>query len=124
MYWPTPSPQGRGLTISPPFYRLSTALPAPAWRPNWARPTLRIGTLSGCTCDRVIIFEIQPDGVWTHRLYEFLGSGTDYLLAPGETAVLATDAVDHGQIHPSCRPRCPRRFICATSCASLLFAST
>jgi hypothetical protein len=37
-------------------------------------------------------------GIWSDRTYRFPGAGTDYPLAPGEVAVLATDAIDHSTI--------------------------
>ena len=39
----------------------------------------------------------DPDGVWTHHFARFPGSGTEYPIQPGETVVVATDAVDHSQ---------------------------
>ena len=40
----------------------------------------------------------DPDGVWTEFLHRFPGRGSDHPLAPGETAVVALDAVDHSVI--------------------------
>jgi hypothetical protein len=37
----------------------------------------------------------DPDGVWVTILYQFPGTGRQYPLAPGELAVIATDAIDH-----------------------------
>lgn len=37
-------------------------------------------------------------GIWAYRIYRFPGAGTDHPLAPGEVAVLATDAIDHSTI--------------------------
>ena len=42
----------------------------------------------------------DPDGVWTEFLHRFPGRGSDHPLAPGETAVVALDAVDHSVIDP------------------------
>jgi hypothetical protein len=52
-------------------------------------------------CDLTAPFRSDPDGVWSHYFYRFPGSGTDHSLAPGEAAVVARDAIDHSQIHPS-----------------------
>lgn len=37
----------------------------------------------------------DPDGIWTRRLQQFPGTGRDYPVAPGQTIVIATDAIDH-----------------------------
>jgi len=42
-------------------------------------------------------FTNDPDGVWNYYLFQFPGSGGQYPLSPGETAVIATDAIDHTQ---------------------------
>ena len=39
-------------------------------------------------------------GLWTPKVHRFPGGGRDYPLAPGEAAVLATDAVDHSVVDP------------------------
>jgi hypothetical protein len=46
--------------------------------------------------------EWQADslGLWTPLVYQVPGGDRDYPLAPGETAVLATDAVDHSVADP------------------------
>jgi hypothetical protein len=53
------------------------------------------------SCDESRIFRTDPGGVWARYFHQFPGSGTEYPLAPGETAVVAKDAIDHSQIHPS-----------------------
>jgi len=50
-------------------------------------------------CSTYEIF-IDPDGVWAWYIYRFPGSGRDHPLAPGERTIVATDAIDHGQIVP------------------------
>lgn len=49
-------------------------------------------------CDYYNPFNYDPLGIWSQRIYRFPGAGTDYPLAPGEVAVLATDAIDHAAI--------------------------
>lgn len=46
-------------------------------------------------CSRYTPYVLDPGGIWSHLFYEFPGRGKDYPLSPGETAVLATDAIDH-----------------------------
>ncbi len=43
----------------------------------------------------------DPEGVWSAFFHQFPGSGADYPLAPGAIALVAMDAIDHSQIHPS-----------------------
>ena len=42
----------------------------------------------------------DPDGVWTMYMDSLPGTGHTYPLAPGATAVIATDAIDHSGIVP------------------------
>ncbi len=42
----------------------------------------------------------DPDGVWADNIDSLPGSGHTYPLAPGEVAVIATDAIDHRTISP------------------------
>jgi hypothetical protein len=49
----------------------------------------------GTRCERYEYLRNDPDGVWTLYLYQFPGSGRQYPLRPGHTAVVATDAIDH-----------------------------
>jgi hypothetical protein len=53
------------------------------------------------TCDLTEPFRNDPDGVWAMEFHQFPGSGVEYPLAPGRIALVATDAIDHSQIHPS-----------------------
>ncbi len=53
------------------------------------------------SCAATAPYRNDPRGVWTRFFHQFPGSGTDYPLAPGETAVIARDAVDHSVVHPS-----------------------
>jgi hypothetical protein len=41
-------------------------------------------------------FQNDPDGMWSVFFYAFPGSGREHPLGPGGTAVIATDAIDHG----------------------------
>jgi len=40
-------------------------------------------------------FSGDPDGVWASNFHQLPGQGRDYPLPPGQTVVLATDAIDH-----------------------------
>jgi len=42
----------------------------------------------------------DPDGVWARQFDSLPGTGHTYPLAPGETAVIATDAIDHSALWP------------------------
>jgi len=42
----------------------------------------------------------DPEGVWAHFFQQLPGRGRDFPLAPGQTAVLATDAIDHRSLAP------------------------
>ncbi|MGD2216068.1 MAG: DUF4876 domain-containing protein [Gemmatimonadales bacterium] len=53
------------------------------------------------TCASMEPFRNDPDGVWAQLFHQFPGSGAEYPLAPGAIAVVAMDAIDHSQIHPS-----------------------
>lgn len=44
-------------------------------------------------------YALDPLGVWADQLYQLPGRGADYPLAPGATAVLATDAIDHRPLY-------------------------
>ena len=59
-----------------------------------------IETLS-TSCAMSEPYRNDPLGVWTRFFHQFPGSGSDYPLAPGQTAVVAMDAVDHSVVHPS-----------------------
>jgi hypothetical protein len=54
----------------------------------------------GRPCSLTQQWQGDPDGLWTPLLYRLPGSGQQYPLAPGEAAVLATDAVDHSIVDP------------------------
>jgi hypothetical protein len=42
-------------------------------------------------------FLIDPEGLWVSQVQRFPGSGQNYPLEPGATAVIATDAIDHSE---------------------------
>jgi hypothetical protein len=50
---------------------------------------------SNFPCSLYLPYAGDPLGVWAHHFYRLPGRGTDFPLAPGETVVLATDAIDH-----------------------------
>jgi hypothetical protein len=43
----------------------------------------------------------DPLGLWAIFFHRFPGSGGDFPVAPGETVVVAMDAVDHSVVHPA-----------------------
>jgi len=53
------------------------------------------------SCESTAPYRNDPQDMWVFYLRQFPGSGTDYPLAPGETAVIAQNAVDHSVVHPS-----------------------
>ena len=46
-------------------------------------------------CSLYTAFNQDPLGVWGRHIYRFPGSGTNYPIAPGATATIAADAIDH-----------------------------
>ncbi len=42
----------------------------------------------------------DPQGIWAARILRFPGQGTDYPLAPGQTALIAKSAIDHRSVDP------------------------
>lgn len=46
-------------------------------------------------CSDYLSVTNDPTTIWTRFLQEFPGSGRDYPVAPGQTIVIATDAIDH-----------------------------
>jgi hypothetical protein len=49
-------------------------------------------------CSLTQQWQTDPDGLWSPSLFRLPGTGQQYPLAPGEAAVLATDAVDHSLV--------------------------
>ncbi len=56
--------------------------------------------LTNFPCSLYLPYAHDPLGVWAHWFYQLPGRGTDHPLAPGEAAVLATDAIDHRPLYP------------------------
>jgi len=52
------------------------------------------------SCSASARWREDPAGIWTRLLWAFPGTGQTYPLPPGGTAVIATDAIDHGAILP------------------------
>jgi hypothetical protein len=53
----------------------------------------------GCDFDRR--YSEDPAGIWSLHFVQLPGTGTQYPLPPGQTAVLVTDAIDHRPLFPS-----------------------
>jgi hypothetical protein len=51
-----------------------------------------------CTMGRT--YSDDPAGVWSLGFEVFPGAGTDYPVRPGQTVVIATDAIDHRPLFP------------------------
>jgi hypothetical protein len=52
------------------------------------------------TCVAYEPLRVDPLGIWARFWERFPGSGTDHPVAPGETVVVATDAIDHRPFAP------------------------
>jgi hypothetical protein len=50
-------------------------------------------------CSEMARWREDPEGIWTHLFWAFPGSGRSYPLAPGASAVIATDAINHRPIY-------------------------
>lgn len=53
------------------------------------------GAYASLSCADAESFSNDPEGIWTRHFDSLPGTGHTYPLAPGETAVIATDAIDH-----------------------------
>ncbi len=51
-------------------------------------------------CSLYFPYALDPLGVWANYFHQLPGRGTDYPLPPGETAVVAIDAIDHRPLYP------------------------
>lgn len=51
-------------------------------------------------CAELESWRMDPDGVWSERHLRFPGGGRAYPLAPHATRVVASQAIDHGEVHP------------------------
>ena len=56
--------------------------------------------LTPAPCAATEPFRNDPLGLWAYYIHRFPGSGNDYPLTPGQTVVVALDAVDHSVVHP------------------------
>jgi hypothetical protein len=52
-------------------------------------------------CNAQAGLRLDPQGIWTWHFERFPGEGTDHPLAPGGTAVVALDAIDHRPFAPA-----------------------
>jgi hypothetical protein len=52
------------------------------------------------TCEESAVWREDSLGLWVEAFNRFPGTGRDYPLAPGTTAVVATDAIDHREFVP------------------------
>jgi hypothetical protein len=50
-------------------------------------------------CAELERWRLDPEGIWSERHLRFPGSGALHRLRPGEAAVIAITAIDHGEIH-------------------------
>jgi hypothetical protein len=51
-------------------------------------------------CTAFESWRMDPDGVWSEMHLRFPGGGHEYPLAPQGTRIVATQAIDHGEVHP------------------------
>ena len=51
-------------------------------------------------CTEFESWRMDPDGVWSEQHLRFPGTGREYPLAPHEARVVATQAIDHREVHP------------------------
>lgn len=64
---------------------------------------VREGELNASSLNNCAEFEswrLDPDGVWSEKHLRFPGTGREYPLAPHEARVVATQVIDHGEVHP------------------------
>jgi hypothetical protein len=54
----------------------------------------------GESCALFAQFNNDPAGIWTSFFQRLPGTGSDYPLAPGQVALIATDAIDHRAVFP------------------------
>jgi hypothetical protein len=51
-------------------------------------------------CTETEQFRNDPLGIWAALFHQFPGNGSEYPVAPGQSATVALDAVDHSVVHP------------------------
>ena len=64
---------------------------------------VRESELNAASLDNCTEFEpwrMDPDGVWSEKHLRFPGTGREYPLAPHEARVVASQAIDHREVHP------------------------
>ncbi len=54
----------------------------------------------GEACTLLAHFNNDPAGIWATWFHKLPGTGSDYPLEPGQTVVVATDAIDHRPVFP------------------------
>lgn len=62
-------------------------------------PQQRITALPA-SCDSLVRWRLDPDGIWATFIYAFPGTGRQYPVAPGASVTTATDAVNHAAVVP------------------------
>lgn len=61
---------------------------------NWNWEAEQIG------CSQIEPFSNDPAGLWTRLMARCPGSGASHPVAPGETVLIAHDAIDHSEVDP------------------------
>ncbi|MGM0386667.1 MAG: hypothetical protein ACQERF_11910 [Actinomycetota bacterium] len=56
--------------------------------------------ISSWPCSETSTWRNDARGIWAQSFQRFPGNGTEYPLAPGQTAVVAEQAIDHSAIYP------------------------
>lgn len=51
-------------------------------------------------CTKFESWRMDPEGVWSEMHLRFPGNGSEYPLAPQGTRIVATQAIDHREVHP------------------------
>jgi hypothetical protein len=67
------------------------------WGVGWYRVKDEIPTWP---CAQTAVVRNDPEGIWVRHVFRFPGRGTDYPLAPGNTALIAKAAIDHREVEP------------------------
>ena len=52
-------------------------------------------------CDEYRRWRLDPEGIWSEWHLRFPGSGREFALVPGQAWVVATQAIDHGEVAPA-----------------------
>jgi hypothetical protein len=51
-------------------------------------------------CSRTAPYRSDPEGIWSRSFARIPGTGREFPVAPGQTIVIATDAIDHRGLYP------------------------